>query len=308
MPERKIIIIGAGHVGSHCAYSLAAFGSADEIVLLDINTELSKSHAADIADGVSLMQYRPKVRSGDYSDCRDADIVVISAGIPRKPGQTRLDTLADSIAIVKDIVPKLNSSGFDGILITITNPADIIADFMLKHSNLPKNRIFSTGTGLDSARLKRILSETYHISRADIQAFSMGEHGDSQIIPFSAVTLGGIPLSVFDKNPDFETITTRTRMSGMYIVEGKGSTEFGIGTVLAKYVSAIYNDDKSILPVSAYLEGQYGVSEVYAGVPCVIGRDGIEKIIELPLTDDEIRGFQASATVIEKYIRLARNL
>ncbi len=308
MRKRKTVIIGAGHVGSHCAYSLAVSGAADEIILTDILEEKAKSQAADIADGLTVTAHRPSVRAGDYGDCADADIAVIAAGMPRKPGQTRLDTMADSIAIVRDIAPKLRSSGFDGILITITNPADIIADFMSKHSGLPENRVFSTGTGLDSARLRRILSEIYRVDRGDIRAFSMGEHGDSQVVAFSAVTFGGIPLSVFDKNPDRGGITARTRRCGTETVEGKGSTEFGIGTVLAAYVSAIYSDSRAVLPASAFLTGQYGVSGIYAGVPCVIGRNGIERVVELPLTEDELRGFHASAAVIRKHTGLAEEM
>lgn len=308
MSGRKIVIIGAGHVGSHCAYSLASFGVCNEIVLIDVNENLAKSHAADIADGITLMDSRPVLRCGNYTDCTDADIVVVSAGVPRQPGQTRLDVMAASVAIMKDIAPKLQNSGFNGILITISNPADIIADYMKKHLNLPKNKVFSTGTGLDSARLKRILSDRYHIDRASVNAFSMGEHGDSQVIPFSSVTIGGVPLSVYDKSPDYGYILERTRMVGMDIINGKGATEFGIGTVLAKLAKAILNEDQTILPVSAFLEGQYGVSGIYAGVPCVIGRNGIEKIVELPLTSGELSAFQASAEVIQKYIELAEKL
>ena len=304
----KIVIIGAGHVGSHCAYSLAAFGVCREIVLLDINRTLAESHAADIADGVGLMPDRPVVRAGDYADCRDADIAVISAGVSRRPGQTRLDMLADSIGIMKEILPHLNASGFDGILVTITNPADIIGDYMRRHTGLPKNRVFSTGTGLDSARLKRILSERYGVDRQSIQAFSMGEHGDSQMIPFSAVSFGGVPLSVFDPSPDYAYILERTRMVGMDIVIGKGSTEFGIGTVLAQLAGAILHDRKAVLPVSTLLEGEYGLSGIHAGVPCVIGKDGVERILQLSLTPDEQRQLEASAAVIEKHIAFAQTL
>ena len=306
--NKKIVIIGAGHVGSHCAYSLAALGVCNEVVLIDINETLAKSHAADIADGVTLMSRRPVVRAGDYTDCSDADIVVICAGVSRLPGQTRLDMLAASIQIMKDIAPLLRVSGFDGILVTISNPADIVADFMRKALGFPPNRVFSTGTSLDSARLRRILSELYGVDRKSVYAFSMGEHGDSQMIPFSSVTLGGIPLHQFDPAAPTAHILERTRMVGMDIVIGKGSTEFGIGTVLAQVASAVLDDAKTILPVSALLEGEYGVTGLHAGVPCIIGKNGIEKILELPLTQGEQQQFQKSASVITEHIALAQQI
>ena len=306
--QSKVVIIGAGHVGSHCAYSLAALGVCNEIVLLDIVPDLAKSHAADIADGVTLLGSRPLVRHGDYDDCRDADIVVISAGVSRKPGQTRLDMLGASIRIMQDIAPKLTRSGFGGILVTISNPADIVADYLRRNTGLPKSRVFSTGTSLDSARLRRILSEMYGVDRASVSAYSMGEHGDSQMIPFSAITVGGMPLNKFDPNPPYAHILERTRLSGMDIVIGKGSTEFGIGTVLAGVASAVLSDAKTILPLSVLLEGEYGISGIHAGVPCLLGRNGIEKVLEIPLTEEEQRQLETSAGVIAKHCALAQEI
>lgn len=315
MKSRKIVIIGAGHVGSHCAYSLLMQGDCDEIILIDTDKEKASAHALDIADGALYGQHPAIIRVGDYNDCKDADIVVISAGVPRKPGQTRLDTMGDSIAVMKEIIEPLCTSGFDGILICISNPADIIADYMRKHTGFPANKVFSTGTSLDSARFKRTLAEMIGIDRRSIYGFSMGEHGDSQMIPFSHVTIGGKPLfQLMEEQPDtygkldLDYILKRTKLIGMDIVIGKGSTEFGIGSVLGNMVKAIYHDEHRIMPVSALLQGEYGQQGVYAGVPAIIGKNGVEGIIEICLTEKEIELFQKSCDMIRKHIKLAEKM
>lgn len=309
MPDSgKIVIIGAGHVGSHCAYSLAAFGIGSEIVLLDKIEKLAHAQAADIADGVTRMPYRPVVRAGGYDDCADADIVVMAAGVAYTPGMTRLDMLSDTVAIMQDILPRLKSSGFLGVLISISNPADIIADYLRKGLNLPEGRVFSTGTALDSARLIRTLSEKYDVDRASVHAFSMGEHGDSQMIPFSSISIGGIPLLELDTNPPRKLMLERTRMIGMEIVADKACTEFGIGMTLCDIAKAVLHDEKRVLPVSAHLRGEYGVSGIHAGVPCVIGRNGVEKILVIPLDSQEREAFLRSADVIAKHVALATTL
>ena len=304
----KIVIIGAGHVGSHCAYSLAAFGIGNEIVLIDKLEHVARAQAADIADAVTLMPCHPTVRAGGYADCAGADIVVMAAGVAYTPGKTRLDMLADTVAIMQDILPRLRASGFYGVLISISNPADIVADYLYKGLHLPEGRIFSTGTALDSARLTRTLAERYGVDQASVHAFSMGEHGDSQMIPFSAVSISGIPLLQIDSNPPRELMLERTRMIGMEIVGDKGCTEFGIGMVLAQIAKAVLCDEKRVLPVSARLNGEYGVSGLHAGVPCVIGRNGAERIMEVALTDAEREAFLRSIDVIEKHNALAAAL
>ena len=302
--KRKVVIIGTGHVGSHCAYSLCHLGVCDELVLIDTDTQKVTSHVIDISDMLAFMPSPVKVRAGDYSDCADADIVAVSAGVPRLPGQTRLDTLGASINVIKEILPPLKNSGFDGILITITNPADIVADYMHKYLDLPKERVFSTGTALDTARLKRVLSEVTGVNTNSITAFSLGEHGDSQIVPFSCINVGGIPFLEFIKGTDIslDEIQTRTRMIGMDIINGKNATEFGIGSAFANMVKNILNDEKKIMPVSAYLDGEYGQHGLHAGVPVVLGRNGIERIIELDLNDEERAGFNNSCDIIKKLL------
>ena len=189
----KIVIIGAGHVGSHCGLSLMMQGLATEIVYIDIDRNKAVMQALDLDDMASNLDRDFTVRAGDYSDCADAHIVVMAAGKSRLPGQTRLDMFDDSIKMMNTIVGPLKESGFHGILISISNPADIIADFLRKRLGLPRSQVFSTGTSLDSARLRRMLSEITGVSRHSIQAYCMGEHGDSQFIPVSHIQIGGIP-------------------------------------------------------------------------------------------------------------------
>lgn len=313
--SRKIVIIGAGHVGSHCGYSLLTQGEVDEIVFIDVDKEKAASQVGDIADAGYFMPHPTIVRLGDYSDFKDADIVVLAAGIPRKPGQTRLDTMYDSVKVMKEIVGPLKSSEFEGILICISNPADVIADYMRKHTGWSKNRVFSTGTSLDTARLRRVLQEETRVDARSIECIVLGEHGDSSMIPFSHVSIGGKPLlELMKENPekygdiDLDKVLDRTHMSGMDIINGKGSTEFGIGTVLADMVKAIYHDEHRVLPVSVLLEGEYGQKDLHIGVPAIIGRNGIEEIIELQLSDDEQKLFNASCDVIRKHIALAEEI
>ena len=303
MSENKIVIIGAGHVGSHCASALARERVAGQIVLLDTLPEKAAAQAADVADSVSFMPALAAVRAGDYGDCGDADLVVISVGQPRLPGQTRLDMLADSVVRVRDVAAQLKKTAFDGIVITITNPADIIADCMRKELGVKRWRCFGTGTLLDTARLLRTLSELTGVDRRSIQAFSMGEHGDSSMIPFSHVAVGGVPFERLSIPKD--TVLERTRKIGTEIIDGKGSTEFGIGLALATMARAVLNDEKRVLPASVLLDGEYNQRGVHCGVPCLLGRGGIEKILELDLTPAEQAQLDASCEVIRRHIALA---
>lgn len=306
----KIVVIGAGHVGSHCAYALMIQGVGREIVLLDIDREKAQSQAMDLSDGAHFAPHTMTVRAGDYTDCRDADLVILAAGAPRKPGSTRLDVMWDSMEIVRDVAPKLRDSGFAGVLITISNPADIIACEMQRLTGFPAHRVFSTGTGLDSSRLKKVLAGLLKVDRRSIQCCCMGEHGDSQMIPFSHIFVGMECLSTLAGSEpgrygiDEAAVLERTRMIGMDIIEGKGSTEFGIGLVLADVARAVLHDEHRILPVSVQLNGEYGQDGIYAGVPAQLGREGVENIPQLSLTPSERGQFAASCAVIRRHIEL----
>lgn len=297
--KRKIVIIGAGHVGSHCALALAMQNIADEIILLDIDRTKASAHAKDIADGTSLMGKEVILRVGDYEDCDDADIVVISVGVSRKANQTRLDMLDDTILIMQDVMPKLCATKFDGILLSISNPADMIAQYAQKHSPYPKHKVFGTGTALDTLRLKRTLSEMSGVPQKDITCYSMGEHGNSSMIPFSQVYLAGQPFHTYAL--DEQLLLQRTRMIGNEIIEGKGSTEFGIAMACAQICKAILCDEKKEVLLSAYLQGEYGYEGIHVGVPCILGKDGIVKVVALPLNAQEQKQFDESVAIIKQY-------
>ena len=300
---RKVVIIGAGHVGSHCGYALAHSGIAGEIVLVDVDKDKAHAQALDIADSVSFCERETVVRDGDDKDCEDAALVVVAIGEARKPGQTRLDMLGRSVEMLKELLEQLKPYKIPGIVVTITNPADIVADYVRKGLGLERNRVFGTGTLLDTARLIRTLSEESGVGRRSIQAYSLGEHGDSSMIPFSSVTIGGLPFDAYDISK--EKVLEATRQIGMTIIEGKKSTEFGIGRALTEMAACILRDEKKIMPASVLLQGEYGQHDVHCGVPCLIGKNGIEKIIELPLTEEEQEMLNKSCEVIKKHIKMA---
>ena len=306
MEQRKIVILGAGHVGSHCAYALAAGDVCEEIVLVDVIPDKAKAQALDVADSVSWMSRPVCVRAGEAEECRDASLVVVAIGEPRQPGQTRLDLLGRSVELLKELAETLKPLNLTCPVITITNPADIVADYLRKALGLERSRCFGTGTLLDTARLVRCLSQAAGVDRRSVCAFSMGEHGDSSMIPFSAVTVGGVPFERLGLSK--EDILTQTRQAGMEIIEGKGSTEFGIGRSLAELAACILRDEKRILPVSVLLDGEYGQRGVHCGVPCRIGKDGIEEILVLELTPEEQQMLDASCQVIRTHIQLAAKL
>lgn len=309
---RKVVIVGAGHVGSHCASALMLQGICQEIVMVDIDGKKAESQAMDLADAVSYLPRPARVWAGGLDACGDADIVVVAAGPLPRPDQTRLDTLADTIGILKDILPPIVASGFAGIFIIISNPADVVADYVQRHTGFSPNRVFSTGTALDSSRLKRILAQKLGVEQRSMVAYTMGEHGDSQMVPWSAVSVGGKPLLEWRAEGiapytalDFEAVLEATRRGGFEVLKGKGSTEFGIGAALAEIVKAIFGDAREILPLSVRLDGEFGQTDVYASVPAVLGAEGIISLVPLTLTAEEQAAFAASCDVLRRYIALA---
>ena len=236
----------------------------------------------------------------------DADLVVVAIGEPRQPGQTRLDLLGRSVEQLKELIKVLKPMKLACPVVTITNPADIVADYLRKGLELERWRCFSTGTLLDTARLIRCISQAAEVDRRSVCAFSMGEHGDSSMVPFSTVTVGGIPFEKLGLSK--EKILIHTRQAGMEIIEGKGSTEFGIGRALAELAGCILRDEKRVLPVSVLLDGEYGQRGIHCGVPCRIGKDGVEAIVELDLSEEEQKLLEASCQVIRKHIALAATL
>ena len=303
--KTKVVILGAGHVGSHVAWALAAGGVCDEIVLVDKLPGKAAAQASDIADSVSFSSHCPMVREGTYADCADADITVCAIGKAREPGQTRLDLLGDSVRMIHELARQLGAAPLKGLVISITNPCDIIADCLRRALGMDPTRCFGTGTLLDTARLIRILSEQTGAPRAKIQAVALGEHGDSSMIPFSGIRIQGRKA---EDMPGFDAqiALCRTHQTGMDIINGKGSTEFGIGRAAAHLIQTILTDTDRVLPLSVTLRGEYGVQDIACGVPCRIGRNGVRQVIELPLTERERAAFDASIAVLSQYTELAK--
>lgn len=312
---RKVAIIGAGHVGSHCALGLVYTGEADEIVLIDIDRSKADGQARDISDAAAGMGNSVKVYAGDYSDTEDADIMIMAAGRSRRPGETRLDMLDDSIRMIQDIIPRIKESGFHGIFISISNPADVICEYIRRETGFDRHRAFSTGTSLDTFRLQKFIARATGYSTQSVHGFCIGEHGDSHVPVYSLLTLNGKSLSELRRERpdtigsiDLDQMEKDIKWEGFAEVEGKGCTEFGIGMVAVKLVRAVFHDQKIIWPVSVALEGEYDETNVAAGVPCVIGKNGVEEIVEVSLSDQERERFHQSCAVIRDYLDRASHV
>lgn len=312
---RKIAIIGVGHVGSHCAYSLITQGVCDELMLVDIDQKKVAGHAADLEDAVAYLPHHVKISVGQISDCTDVDIIVISAGAPRKENQTRLDVMDATVEIFKTFIPTLVASKFNGILINLSNPADVMTYYLQTKTGFPSNRVFSTSTMLDSARLKKVLSTEIGLDQKSISAYVLGEHGDSQMVSWSNASIGGKPLiELMEQNSEtygkisLEDIAYRAKAEGGLILSGKDFTEFGIGTALTELVKTILHDENKILPVSVLLEGQYNQKNIYASVPAVVSKNGIHEIIELTLSPEEQKAFNTSCSIMRKNYERAMRL
>lgn len=317
LQKRKIGIIGAGHVGSHAGYSLISQGLAEEIVYIDIDEKKAAAQALDLSDALKYLPSRAKVHAGDYTEIADAQLLITAAGpLPDiSKGQTRMDTLRQTIVIMKEVTESIRMSGFAGIIINISNPADVITHYIQHQLNWPPRRILSTGTTLDSARLCRALAEATGVDQKSIHAYALGEHGESQMVAWSSVTLGGKALAQLQKERpdsygmlDLDAIAEEGKAGGWKILGGKGSTEFGIAASIAEVVRAIFHDENRILPVSVLLEGQYGQQDVYASVPAVLNQEGIADIIELKLSPEEGEKFSASCKTMSENYRLALTL
>ena len=314
---RKIVIIGAGHVGSHAAYALISQGLAEEIVFIDVDKKKAEAQALDLFDSTVYLRKRAIVRSGDYSDAKDANLLIVAAGpLPdMSRGQTRMDTLRQTIEIMKDVTENIKKSGFSGIILNISNPADVVTHYIQHVLDWPSEKIFSTSTTLDSARLRRAVSQAVGIDQKSVYAYALGEHGESQMVPWSTVTIAGKPLfKLMEEYPDtygkldLDALAATGKAGGWVILGGKGSTEFGIGATIAEVVTAVFGDENRVLPISVLLDGKYGQHDVYASVPAVLNKNGVAEIIELDLNEKEQEQFSASCKTMYENYKLALTL
>ncbi|MDK2814170.1 MAG: L-lactate dehydrogenase [Thermoanaerobacter sp.] len=305
----KISIIGSGFVGATTAYTLALSGIAKTIVLIDINKDKAEGDALDISHGVPFIS-PVELYAGDYSDVSGSDIIIITAGAAQKPGETRLDLVKRNTMIFKDIVAKLIKVNDTAIYLIVTNPVDILTYVTYKISGLPYGRVLGSGTVLDSARFRYLLSKHCNIDPRNIHGYIIGEHGDSELAAWSITNIAGIPIDDYCNlcgkacEKDFRDEIFNDVVRAAYtIIEKKGATYYAVALAVKRIVEAILKDEHSILTVSSPLTGQYGVTNVALSLPSVVGRNGIVNILELPLSQEEIDAFRRSAEIIKGVIQ-----
>ncbi len=302
----RVVIVGAGLVGSTFAYSLMINGAASEIIMIDVNQERLAGEIMDLNHGISFV--RPaRVRAGSYADCKDADIIVITAGSNQRPGETRIDLLARNTEIFRGIIGQITATGTEAILLVATNPVDIMTYITYKLSGLPDYRVIGSGTVLDSARFRYLISSHCHVDPSNVHAYIIGEHGDTEVPVWSLANIAGIRFSDYcplcgggcEKQLPKEEIFDDVKNAAYKIIKGKGATYYAIGLALTEIVESIIRDEHSVLTVSTLLKGEYGIGDVYLSLPCVVNRKGIERKIQLSLSPEEESAFRRSALVLK---------
>ncbi len=305
----KVVVVGAGAVGSTTAYTLLLGGLFQEIVLIDIRKDKAEGDALDMAHGVSLVK-PVTVTAGDYSDCRDADIVIITAGAPQKGVETRLDLLKDNVkvfeGIIKDVMKYAPS---DVILMPVTNPVDILTYVTYKLSGLPKNQVIGSGTVLDTARLKYMISRKTGVDARNCHTYIIGEHGDSEVAAWSVTNIGGMTMNEFCKYTDkcnlndLDIMYNEVKNSAYEIIKKKGATYYAIAMAVARICECIAGDENSILTVSGVFTGEYDIRDVALSVPTKVSGQGIENILEVPFSKEEMKGLRDSAATLSGLLR-----
>ena len=306
--KRKIVLVGTGFVGMSMAYSFLSTGGIDELVLLDVAKEKAVGEAMDLQHGLPYARGKMEIYAGDYADCRDASIVVITAGAAQKPEETRLDLTAKNAKIMKSVVESIMASGFDGILIIASNPVDGMTYLAQKVSGLPKERVIGSGTILDTARLRYMMSEYLDVSSSNMHAYIMGEHGDSSFVPWTHAYVGSKSLlELLDEKgkplSELHDIYTNVQQAAYEIINRKKATFYGIGLSLNRLVHAVLDDENAILTVSAYQEGEYQQKGLYIGVPAVVNREGVREVIRLKLNEVDQAKFDSSCRTLKEINR-----
>jgi L-lactate dehydrogenase len=307
-PLTRIVIVGTGHVGATCAYALQLLGHASEIVLVNAHHERAEGEAMDINHG-SLFARPVRVWAGDFSDCKDADIVVLAAGASQKSGETRLDLLRRNATIFHNILPRIVQHNREAILIVVSNPVDVLTYIAYKISRLPARQIIGSGTILDTARFRYLLSQHFGIEPRSIHAYIIGEHGDSQVPVWSLANIAGIrlddyahlnnkPLNKFSR----DEIAKNTRRAAYEIIRRKGATYYAIAAGLVRIIEAIVRDECSVLTISSLIQGQHGLNDVCLSLPNIVNRRGINETMALPLSSEEQIGLEKSARVLRAAI------
>jgi L-lactate dehydrogenase len=301
-----VAIVGVGDVGATTAFALLTRGVVSEIVLVDVDEAKAEGEAMDLNHGAYFTP-PTTVRTGDYADCHDADVVIVAAGAAQAPGESRLDLAEKNAGIFAEAIPAVTEGMDDGVLVPVTNPVDVLSQVAWEASDLPASRVVGSGTVLDTSRFRHVLARECGVDPGNVHAYVLGEHGDSEVLAWSRTSISGASLTEFvarHRGPstpaEREAIERRVREAAYEIIERKGATYYAVALAVAEIVEAICRDERSILTVSTLLNDVYGVSDVYASVPCVVGREGVREVVEFDLVDEERAAFRESAAVIRE--------
>lgn len=307
-PRRKIVVVGAGWVGATYVYALMHTGLASEIVLVDIDPKRVEGEVMDLEHGLAFVQ-PANIRAGGYSDCADANLVVITAGAKQASGQSRLDLARRNAEIIESICDQINKSNSSAVLLVVTNPVDVLTYVARRRLGWPRQRVIGSGTVLDSARFRFMLSRHCGIDTRNVHAYVLGEHGDSEVVAWSMTHVAGVSMKDYCavcqgcvSNKTHQEITRRVRDSAYHIINYKGSTYYAIGLTLTRISAAILRNEHSIMTVSLLMQDEYGVDDVCLSVPCIVGEGGVERIITVPLSEAEQRDFEASAKKLKEVL------
>jgi len=303
--RRKIVLVGTGFVGMSMAYSILNQGGVNEMVLIDVVREKAEGEAMDLSHGMPFSPSKMDIKAGDYSECRDADIVVITAGLNQKPGQTRLELAKANAKIMKDITKQVINNGFKGIFVVASNPVDLMTYVVYKTSGFPRERVIGSGTVLDTARLRFLIGEYLNVASKNVHAYIIGEHGDSSFVPWSHCYVGckrllDVMKEVGRDIKDLDKIYSNVQQAAYEIINKKKATYYGIGISLTRLIKAILDDENAIMPVSTYQEGEYRQKGLFIGVPAIINRKGIKDIVKLELESKDQEKFDYSCEIITK--------
>ena len=306
---QKAAVIGCGFVGASTAFSLVQKGLFSELVLIDANKEKAEGEAMDLSHGRPFV-HSMKIYAGDYDDISDCALIIITAGANQKPGETRLDLVHKNVAIFKSIIPEITKRNFEGNLLIVANPVDILTYAALKISGYPKERVFGSGTVLDSARFRYLLSEHLDVDSRSVHAFIIGEHGDSELAVWSGANVSGIPIHDFceirghyDHEQAMEQIYRRVRESAYQIIEEKGATYYGVAMAVTRIVVALIRDEGAVLPISSLMQGEYGLSDLCISVPAIVGGNGVQQVLEIPLNEKEHTELLHSANELKEILQ-----
>ena len=304
---KKVVLIGNGAVGSAYAFAMVQQGLAEEFVIVTRHKERAVGDALDLEDATPFTS-PTKIYAGEYSDCKDADLVVITAGAPQKPGETRLDLVNKNLRILATIVKPIVASGFTGIFLVASNPVDILAYATQKLSGFPKSRVIGSGTSLDTGRFQVAIADKFNLAPESVNTYVLGEHGDSEFADLDEATIGNVPLLDYAakrgvSKEDLLELEDKTRNKAYSIINKKGATFYGVASALMRISHAILRNENAVLAIGAPIEGQYGLDDLYLGTPAVINAQGIASVIEIPLSQNGINQMQASSKEIKEIVK-----